>query len=94
MTQLHSEAVKHLAKQGAAGAAAAHAAERGLLHSLSKHPLLVLGLGIAAGYFVHKYRREILGGATRLGEKSKDFVLQQRESLEDLLDKPQDEASA
>lgn len=53
--------------------------------SLSKHPLIVFGLGVAVGYAAHKYRKEIIESANRAAEKSKDFVLQQRENLEDLM---------
>lgn len=52
---------------------------------LAKHPLLVFGLGVAAGYYAHKYRKEIIESATMVGEKGKDFVLNQRENLEDLV---------
>lgn len=92
MTQLHSTAVKAVKHSAGAAAAVAHEGGRGLLHSLSKHPLLVLGMGIAAGYMIHKYRREIIGSATRIGEKGRDFVLQQRENLEDVLAESADEA--
>lgn len=50
-----------------------------------KHPFLVFGLGLAAGYMIHKYRKEIVASATRVGEQSKDFVLNQKENLEDLV---------
>jgi len=42
-------------------------------------------LGVAVGYLAHKYRKEIVDSANRAAEKSKDFVLQQRENLEDLI---------
>lgn len=53
--------------------------------TLSKHPLVLFGVGVAVGYLVHKYRKEIIETATRAGEKSKDFMLQQRENLEDII---------
>lgn len=52
---------------------------------LAKHPIVVFGLGVATGYFVHKYRKEIIDSATQLTEKGKDFVLNQKENLEDLV---------
>ncbi len=52
---------------------------------LAKHPLLVFGLGVAAGYFAHKYRKEIIATAVQATEKGKDFVLHQKENLEDLV---------
>ena len=47
--------------------------------------MVLFGLGIAVGYTVHKYRKEIIKSANRAAEKSKDFVLQQRENLEDIV---------
>lgn len=57
----------------------------GILHALGKHPLLVLGVGIMAGYLAHKYRKEIISGVSRAAEQGKDFVLHQKENLEDLV---------
>jgi len=56
-----------------------------LMSKLTKHPLLILGIGIAAGYYAHKYRKEIISSVNSAGEKSKDFVLQQKENLEDMV---------
>ncbi len=52
---------------------------------LAKHPLLVFGLGVAAGFYAHKYRKEIIESATLATGKGKDFVLHQKENLEDLV---------
>jgi hypothetical protein len=56
-----------------------------LVGRVLSHPLIVFGLGVAAGYAIHKYRKEIIESATRASELGKDFVLQQRENLEDLV---------
>jgi len=56
-----------------------------LMSKLTKHPLLILGIGIAAGYYAHKYRKEIISSVNSAGEKGKDFVLQQKENLEDMV---------
>ena len=71
----------------AAGVAVATStpARKGFMSILAKHPLLVFGLGVAAGYYAHKYRKEIIESATMVGEKGKDFVLNQKENLEDLV---------
>lgn len=55
------------------------------MSALARYPLVVFGLGIAAGYFAYKYRKEIVSAAVRASEKGKDFALQQRENLEDLV---------
>jgi hypothetical protein len=52
---------------------------------LAKHPVLVFTLGVAAGYYAHKYRKEIIESATRATELSKDFALNQKEKFEDLV---------
>ena len=65
--------------------AAATPAGRSWLGRVLGHPLVLFGLGVAVGYTVHKYRKEIIESANRAAEKSKDFVLQQRENLEDIV---------
>lgn len=79
---------KHVAAGAAmTGTAIAASTSTGssFMSTLSKHPLLVFGLGLAAGYMAHKYRKEIIAAATRMSEQSKDFVLHQKENLEDLV---------
>ena len=64
-------------------AAGAHTG-RGIMKSLTRHPLILLAIGVTAGYYAHKYRKEIIGYATKVSGMGKDFVLQQKENLEDL----------
>jgi phosphoribulokinase len=75
------------AAAAATGAMAAASTQTGtsFMSILAKHPLLVFSAGVAAGFLVHKYRKEIIQNVTRATEKGKDFVLQQRENLEDLV---------
>lgn len=70
--------------KGAAVSAGAHTGKR-LMQKISKHPLLLIGIGAVAGYFVHKYRKEIIASVSTVTDKGKDFVLQQRENLEDIV---------
>jgi hypothetical protein len=58
---------------------------KGALSLLAKNPLFVLGSGIAAGYFTHKYRKEIILSSHKVAEKSKDFVSRQKKSFSALL---------
>jgi hypothetical protein len=58
---------------------------KSLMSKLAKHPLLILGIGIATGYYAHKYRKEIISSVSSASEKGKDFVLQQKENLEDMV---------
>ncbi|MDD4913766.1 MAG: hypothetical protein PHW13_01840 [Methylococcales bacterium] len=56
-----------------------------LMSKAAKHPVLVFGLGIVAGYLVYKYRKEIIASASKTIDAGKDFVLHQKESLEDIV---------
>ena len=58
---------------------------RRLMSNIAKHPVLVFGLGVAAGYMVYKYRKEIISSTTKAVDAGKDFVLQQKENLEDIV---------
>jgi hypothetical protein len=82
-----SHNVAAVAKGAAVGAAATAGtrAGRSLLKRVFTHPLVLFGLGMAAGYCIHKYRKEIIGSAMSVAEGGKDFILQRRENLEDLL---------
>ena len=74
-----------MAAMGTAAVAATTYTGRSFMSILTKHPLVVFGLGVVAGYYAHKYRKEIILSATSVTEKGKDFVLQQKENLEDLV---------
>lgn len=37
---------------------------------LAKHPLLLLGMGVASGYYLNKHRKDIIEAATQLKEQS------------------------
>jgi len=56
-----------------------------LMSNITKHPALVFGLGLVTGYLVFKYRKEIISSATKVVDAGKDFVLEQKESLEDIV---------
>jgi len=56
-----------------------------IMSKITKHPLLLIGIGMVAGYYVHKYRKDIISSVTSVGDKGKDFVLQQKENLEDIV---------
>jgi hypothetical protein len=58
---------------------------RQLMSNITKHPVLVFGLGIVTGYLVYKYRKEIIASTTKVVDSGKDFVLQQKENLEDII---------
>ena len=73
----------HLVK-GAAMSTGAHTGKI-FMSRITKHPLLLIGIGMTAGYFAHKYRKEIIGSVTNITDKSKDFVQQQKENLEDIV---------
>lgn len=55
------------------------------MSNIAKHPVLVFGLGIAAGYLIYKYRKEIIASTSKVVDSGKDFVLNQKENLEDII---------
>ena len=64
---------------------------KGVMTTLAKHPIVMFSLGIAAGYFAHKYRKEIISITSKTAGQSKDFVLRQKENLKDLIAEAQED---
>lgn len=84
---MSKEVVKHSANY-----AALHTGGK-IMGKLAKHPVLVFGLGVAAGYLVYKYRKDIISSATKVVDSGKDFVLQQKENLEDIVAETKEEGA-
>ncbi|MEY4210384.1 MAG: hypothetical protein RLZ92_764 [Pseudomonadota bacterium] len=82
-----SQSSPSMSKQVIAGTLATATVNTGgkLMNKVSKHPVLVFGLGMVAGFFVYKYRKEIIASATKSIDASKDFILHQKENLEDIV---------
>ena len=57
----------------------------GLSKTLAKQPVILFGLGILTGYFTYKYRKEIIVITSHTAEQGKDFVMQQKNHLSDML---------
>jgi hypothetical protein len=66
--------------------------------AILRNPLLLLagGLaaGIAAGYLLHKHEKEVVAALSKLTGIGKDFALQQRENLDDLIAEAQENEAA
>lgn len=76
--------------KGAMMAATGFAAGRSLLGaSLLRNPLTLLAAGVAAGvvggFIAFKYQKEIIEGLSKVSGMGKDFALQQKENLNDLM---------
>ena len=52
---------------------------------LTKHPWLLFGIGFAAGFYAHEYRKEIIEAATQGAEEAKKTFLRQAEHLEEVV---------
>ena len=88
----HSSKGELVVKGVATAVAAATIIEtgKGVMTTLAKHPLIMFSLGIAAGFLTHKYRKEIILITSKTAEQSKDFVLRQKEHINDLLAESQE----
>jgi NADH:ubiquinone oxidoreductase subunit 4 (subunit M) len=80
---------------GAMMAGAGFAAGKGLLGgALLRNPLTLLAVGaaggIAAGFLLFKYQKEIVEGLSKATGMGKDFALHQKENLNDLMAETQD----
>lgn len=86
MTSGASQMLPRPAVPGAMLAGAGFAAGRGLL---LRNPLLLLAAGvaggIAAGFLLARYQKEIVDGVGKLGGMGRDFALHQKENLADLM---------
>jgi hypothetical protein len=58
---------------------------RGIAGFISRQPLAMFTIGIMSGYFLHKYRNEIIYIADHTTEHSKQFLLRQKENFNDLI---------
>src|SRR5574343_825633 len=80
---------------GAMMASAGFAAGKGLLGgALLRNPLALLAVGaaggIAAGFLLFKYQKEIVEGLSKVSGMGKDFALNQKENLNDLMAEAKD----
>lgn len=79
---------------GAMLAAGGYAAGKGLLGGLLRTPLVFAAAGVAAGYLLFKYEKEIIEVVSNATGMGKDFILHQRENLDDLIATAQSEPAA
>lgn len=82
--------MNHPVAKGAMIAAGGYTAGRALLGpSLLRNPLLLLAGGIAGGialgYLLHKHEKDVVRVVSKAMGMGKDFVMQQRENLDDLI---------
>lgn len=87
--------MSHPVAKGAMVAATGYAATRALVgQGLLRNPLLLLagGIagGIAVGYLLHKHEKEVVLAISKAIGMGKDFVMQQRENLDDLVAEAKD----
>lgn len=73
----------------AVAAAAIIETGKGVMVTFAKRPIIMFGMGLLSGYLVHKYRKEILLLTGKTAEQSKDFLIQQKEQLKELLEEAQ-----
>lgn len=57
-----------------------------IVRTFFRHPLVMLATGATAGYFVCKYRTELMAALAKGTDMSRDFLQQRKENLEDILE--------
>ncbi|MEW6738850.1 MAG: hypothetical protein ACOYU2_01975 [Nitrospirota bacterium] len=83
-------------KMAAGATAGGYFLGKGILRRLFASPLAVFGIGAAAGILAYKYRKEIINAveparkeivkaAMKAADVGKDFVLEQKEKLSDII---------
>lgn len=81
--------MNHPMASGAMMAAGGYAAGKGLLGAagtgLLRNPLVLLAAGLTAGYLLHKYEKEIVQAVAQATGMGRDFMLNQKENLDDLI---------
>lgn len=87
--------MSHPAAKGAAMAGAGYVARGVVTRSLFASPLAILAVGVAsgvvAGYLLHQYRKEIVLAVSKTTGMGKDFALQQKENLADLMEEAKEQ---
>lgn len=99
MMSAASHAMSNPLAKGAMAAAGGFAAGRSVLGpTLLRNPLTLLALGVAggvvAGFVAFKYQKEIIDGLSKVSGMGKDFALQQKENLNDLMAEAEEKISA
>lgn len=89
MTEEAAKNMHHYA--GAAMSAAGYVAGRGLFGGLLRNPLVLLAAGVAAGWYIHKHQDEIMLALSKATGMGKDFMLNQKENLEDLMEQAKEQ---
>lgn len=91
-----SNETNHLGHEIGKGAvmAVGYVAGRSLFGRLLTSPLVMLGAGIAIGYYGYKYRKEITAAVAKASDMGKDMVLNAKENLADLVEETREAEEA
>lgn len=80
--------------KGAAVMSVGYVAGRSLLGRLFASPLVVFAAGVAVGYYGYKYRKEIAAAVAKGSDLGKDWVLNAKENLADLVEETREAEEA
>jgi hypothetical protein len=86
MSDITSHTILKTIDAAAGGTMTTGHVSKGLFRTVLGNPLIALAVGAAAGYYGYKYRKEIAAAAMKATDMGKDFVLQQKENLSDLVE--------
>jgi hypothetical protein len=46
-----------------------------VIHKLAKHPVFLFGLGMVAGIYINRHRKQILASTYYLAQQGKEFII-------------------
>jgi hypothetical protein len=80
--------------KGAAVMSVGYVAGRSVLGRLFGSPLVLFAAGVAVGYYGFKYRKEIAAAVAKGSDMGKDWVLNAKENLADLVEETREAEEA
>jgi hypothetical protein len=80
------QAASHTAKTMMAAGTAGYMMGHSMLKRFFTNPLVMFAAGAAVGYYGFKYRKEIAAAVAKASDMGRDFVLEQKEKLSDIVE--------
>ncbi|MEO5336663.1 MAG: hypothetical protein H7841_07200 [Magnetospirillum sp. WYHS-4] len=80
------KAVQHTGTMMMTAGTAGYMMGQSMFKRLLTNPLVMFAAGAAVGYYGFKYRKEIAAAVAKASDMGRDFVLEQKEKLSDMVE--------